>query len=80
MLFATSIESLASSIYFSACFSFKSIISSFQIFAKDDFTKALKSGSKFAKEVIKKMIVIYGRNNFLLNLKRGNDGFKRETS
>lgn len=39
-----------------------------QVFAPDEFENSLKSGSKFAKEVLDSMIVIYDKNSVLLDL------------
>ena len=41
-----------------------------QVFDKNDFIDSFNSGSKFAKEVVKNMIIIYDRNNLLLDLKK----------
>lgn len=48
-----------------------------QVFDKNDFIGSFNSGSKFAKEVIKNMIIIYDKDDFLLNLKKEQNGTKR---
>jgi len=42
-----------------------------QTFTKEEFLNNYKKGSKFIKEILSNMIIIYDKENFLYNLKNG---------
>jgi len=48
-----------------------------QVFDKNDFINSFNSNSKFAREVVKNMTIIYDKDNLLLNLKNDKNGIKR---
>jgi predicted nucleotidyltransferase/biotin operon repressor len=48
-----------------------------QIFEKDEFLESYKKGSKFVKEILSNMIIVYDKRNFLTNLK---NEFAKRTS
>jgi hypothetical protein len=48
-----------------------------QIFEKDEFLESCKKGSKFVKEILSNMIIVYDKRNFLTNLK---NEFAKRTS